>query len=47
MIINHIKNINPNDFIENFLNQNLINDKKYLINTQFSKKNRNKLSFFD
>ena len=38
MIINHIKNINPNDFIENFLNQNLINDKKYLINTQFSKK---------
>ena len=38
MIINYIQKIKLIDFIENFLNRNLINDKKYLINTQFSKK---------
>ena len=36
IIINYIQKIKPIYFIENFLNKNLINDKKYLINTQFS-----------
>ena len=47
MIINYIEKTKPNHFIENFLNQNLIYDKKYLINTQFSKKNIIQWKFFN
>ena len=36
--IKYIKRTKPIDFITKFMNNNLINDKKYLLNTQFSKK---------
>ena len=38
IIIKYIKRTKPIDFITKFMNNNLINDKKYLLNTQFSKK---------